>query len=180
MKVATILQAKGNAVVTTHPNRKVGAVVARLNAEHIGAMIVIDNDIIVGIVSERDIVQALAAHRSEVMDLAVHEAPDDHRKGQPWATASTNVRGGGTLPSTTRWRRMSWQAKGNASVITCTSEDTIKKVMQVMTERRVRHLPVLDGGALAGIISIGDVVKNRLENLELEASVLRDAYIARR
>jgi CBS domain-containing protein len=47
-----------------------------------------------------------------------------------------------------------------------------------MTRHRVRHMPVLRNGKLAGIISIGDVVKRRLDDLELEASVLRDVYIA--
>jgi len=47
-----------------------------------------------------------------------------------------------------------------------------------MTRHRVRHMPVLHNGKLAGIISIGDVVKHRLDDLELEASVLRDVYMA--
>ena len=63
-------------------------------------------------------------------------------------------------------------------VITCTPEDQIKQVMARMTHSRIRHVPVLDGGRLRGIVSIGDVVKNRLEEVELEATVLRDAYIA--
>ena len=49
-----------------------------------------------------------------------------------------------------------------------------------MTRRRVRHIPVLADGALCGIVSIGDVVKNRLEEMETETNVLREAYIARR
>ncbi len=63
-------------------------------------------------------------------------------------------------------------------VKTCTLEANIKDVMAVMTRSRIRHLPVVETGALIGIISIGDVVKNRLEEVELEADVLRDAYIA--
>jgi CBS domain-containing protein len=47
-----------------------------------------------------------------------------------------------------------------------------------MTHHRVRHMPVVRDGRLAGIISIGDVVKYRLEDLELETNVLRDAYNA--
>lgn len=66
-----------------------------------------------------------------------------------------------------------------AEVITCTPDEPVRQVMAKMTRHRVRHLPVLDGGALAGIISIGDVVKSRLGELELETEVLRDAYMAR-
>jgi CBS domain-containing protein len=47
-----------------------------------------------------------------------------------------------------------------------------------MTRHHVRHMPVLRDGKLAGIISIGDVVKHRLEDLESETNVLRDAYMA--
>lgn len=61
---------------------------------------------------------------------------------------------------------------------TCHPADTITTVMRKMTRHRVRHLPVVDAGRLRGLISIGDVVKNRVEELELEASVLRDAYFA--
>jgi CBS domain-containing protein len=64
-------------------------------------------------------------------------------------------------------------------VTTCGPEDSIKHLMALMTSQRIRHIPVVDGDQrLAGLVSIGDVVKNRLEELELEAAVLRDAYIA--
>ena len=63
------------------------------------------------------------------------------------------------------------------NVITCTPDDTVQQVMAEMTRRRVRHLPVIEGGGLVGIISIGDVVKSRLEEVELEANVLREAYL---
>ncbi len=63
---------------------------------------------------------------------------------------------------------------------TRTRRDNIRKVMAVMTQLRVRHLPVVEGGRLGGIIGIGDVVKNRLEEVELESNVLRDAYLATR
>jgi CBS domain-containing protein len=66
------------------------------------------------------------------------------------------------------------------SVRTCSREDGVEKVMLEMTEVRARHFPVVDGGKLIGIVSIGDVVKNRLEEVELEKRVLRDSYIAGR
>jgi CBS domain-containing protein len=63
---------------------------------------------------------------------------------------------------------------------TCLSSDSLTHVMAVMTRTRHRHLPVLDeNGYLCGIVSIGDVVKYRLDEMEMEASVLRDAYMAR-
>jgi CBS domain-containing protein len=62
----------------------------------------------------------------------------------------------------------------------CAPSDTVKHVMAEMTRTRQRHLLVVDEAKPAGIISIGDVVKSRLEELELETNVLRDAYIAHR
>jgi len=62
----------------------------------------------------------------------------------------------------------------------CAPDDTIQDAMAQMTRRRQRHLPVLQDGKLCGLISLGDVVKNRLDELELETNVLRDAYITRR
>lgn len=64
-----------------------------------------------------------------------------------------------------------------ASVVTCTPTDTVGALMAEMTERRIRHLPVVENGALCGIISIGDVVKNRVEEVEFEANSLR-SFIA--
>jgi CBS domain-containing protein len=63
-------------------------------------------------------------------------------------------------------------------VITVSPDESIDRVMKLMTHHRVRHMPVLRDGELAGIISIGDVVGHRLKDLELETNVLRDAYIA--
>lgn len=63
-------------------------------------------------------------------------------------------------------------------VVTCTPEESITAVMARMTSHRVRHLPVLDGGRLCGIVSIGDIVKYRLDELELEANILRENLMA--
>jgi CBS domain-containing protein len=64
-------------------------------------------------------------------------------------------------------------------VTTVAPDDHLNHVMRLMTSHRVRHTPVLRNGKLAGIVSIGDVVKHRLDDMELEANVLRDAYIAK-
>jgi CBS domain-containing protein len=58
-------------------------------------------------------------------------------------------------------------------VLTCRPEDTVSDLMARMTERRIRHFPVIADGRLAGIISIGDLVKNRIEEVEFEATSLR-------
>lgn len=63
-------------------------------------------------------------------------------------------------------------------VHTCAAGDDLKDIMAKMTQRRIRHVPVVEGGRLCGIVSIGDIVKNRLDELELETTVLREAYIA--
>ena len=66
------------------------------------------------------------------------------------------------------------------SVITCTPEDAIAEVAKIMTIHRIRHLPVTERGRLVGVVSIGDVLKHRLSEIELEANVLRDIAIAGR
>ncbi len=64
------------------------------------------------------------------------------------------------------------------SVITCSPADSIYGVAKVMTNRRIRHVPVSERGQLVGLISIGDVLSRRLEEVQLEVDVLRDYTIA--
>lgn len=63
-------------------------------------------------------------------------------------------------------------------VITCTPDSNLAEVAKTMTANRIRHLPVVESGRLAGIVSVGDVVKARLDEMELEAGVLRDLAMA--
>lgn len=63
-----------------------------------------------------------------------------------------------------------------ADVRTCAGEDSLTDLMQTMTEHRIRHVPVVADGRLTGIISIGDVVKNRIGELEFERDQL-DSYV---
>jgi CBS domain-containing protein len=62
-------------------------------------------------------------------------------------------------------------------VLTCTGETPIPHVMELMTQQKFRHVPVVEGGRLVGIVSIGDVVKERLEEVEAEAEAIKE-YIA--
>ncbi len=140
MTVARIINEKGRDVVTAGPNASLAAIAATLADKKIGAVVIIDEGTIRGIVSERDIVRAVAKH------------------------------GGDGLAKPAR----AWMTE---KVVTCKPEDTINEVMQEMTSGRFRHLPVLEDGRLAGIVSIGDVVKRRIEDVEREADQIRE-YIA--
>lgn len=63
-------------------------------------------------------------------------------------------------------------------VITIRPVDSVADALALMTERRIRHLPVLEGGRLAGIVSIGDLVKARIEEAEREALALKDYIVS--
>jgi CBS domain-containing protein len=65
-------------------------------------------------------------------------------------------------------------------VYSVTPKDNAQHVMSLMTRHRIRHLLVRTEGKITGIVSIGDVVKQRLEDLQMEANVLRDVYLAKR
>jgi CBS domain-containing protein len=142
MTVASILRQKGTQVATISPDADIKSAVDWLHAKNIGALVVVNGDTILGIISERDIVHAFS------------------RYGQ--AIASVPVK---NIMSQT--------------LISVVPEDELNHVMRLMTRHRVRHMPVIKDQKLAGIISIGDVVKRRLDDMELEANVLRDAYIAK-
>lgn len=66
-----------------------------------------------------------------------------------------------------------------SAVLTCTPGDTAKKVLETMTSRRIRHLPVVDGEDLIGLVSIGDAVNFRLQETQMESAVLRDIAVSR-
>ena len=87
------------------------------------------------------------------------------------------VRGLGTVGS--RFLDLPVQEVMNRRFLTCGRDDDIRDVSATITHARTRHLPVLDeDGLLAGMVSIGDVLKSRLDATELEVRVLRDFYVA--
>jgi CBS domain-containing protein len=63
------------------------------------------------------------------------------------------------------------------NIVTCDPADTVQELMAEMTNRRCRHIPVVKGGRLCGVVSIGDLVKSRLDEIEFEANSLR-SFIA--
>jgi CBS domain-containing protein len=64
-------------------------------------------------------------------------------------------------------------------VVTCRPADAVRDIMALITVKRIRHIPVCDGDRLLGLVSIGDVLKSRLDEKELELNMLRDLSIAR-
>jgi len=77
------------------------------------------------------------------------------------------IRGGAVLTDTI-------ESLMTKSVFTCTPNDSVQHLMSMMTERRIRHIPVLDNDKLVGMISIGDVVKERMDEAEKEADALKE------
>lgn len=61
-----------------------------------------------------------------------------------------------------------------APALTVTSDESVIAALALMTRRRIRHLPVVDGGRLVGIVSIGDLVKYRIDRIEADATAMRD------
>jgi CBS domain-containing protein len=65
-------------------------------------------------------------------------------------------------------------------VPTCTPDDRLTEVMQIMLQKRIRHLPLVEDSRLVGMVSMGDVIKGLVDRMELEANVLRDMYLTAR
>jgi CBS domain-containing protein len=141
MNVESILEKKGTEVATIVPEASIKRASDWLRAKNVGALVVTNNAVILGIISERDIVRALSHYGESVASMQVKDIMTH-------------------------------------GLITASLEDDLTHLMRLMTRHRIRHMPVLHEGKLVGIVSIGDVVKHRLDDLELEASVLRDVYMA--
>ncbi|WP_196257894.1 CBS domain-containing protein [Pelagibacterium limicola] len=140
MFVEAILNAKGDNVITVTSQSTIGELIATLARHNIGAVLVVDEGKLVGIVSERDIVRHLAGSAEGF-------------RAQPVSTIMTR------------------------NLKTCAPGDTLDDAMTTMSSGRFRHLPVIDNGELIGVISMGDVVKRKIDEAEHEASQLRE-YIA--
>jgi CBS domain-containing protein len=137
MTVRAILDTKGHNVQSVEPDAKLSSAVKILGERKIGAVLVMSNGRMEGILSERDIVRVLGERGAAVLD-------------EPVSQVMTR------------------------KVISCTQSDTVAAIMETMTLGKFRHLPVLEGDRVVGLISIGDVVKWRVREYEHEQEALRD------
>lgn len=128
MRVAYLLAEKGKTmqVWTIEPTQPVIDAIRLMAEKHIGALPVMLNDKIVGIITERDYARKVALHDRSSATTAVKDIMTDH-------------------------------------VITVRPEDTVQFCMHLMTEKRFRHLPVVDKGKLTGMVSIGDLLKTVID-----------------
>jgi len=164
MRIADILRGKGSSVATVTETTTVTALLVELEARNIGAMVVIgtggqersDSGNVGGGQERSDSgnvgtggVVGIVSERDVVRKLREH-GPD--LLSRPVADIMS------------------------VDVVTCRPEDPVDGLAVLMTNMRVRHVPVLDNGRLAGIVSIGDVVKIRMEELQAERQQLQ-AYI---
>ncbi|QDH72756.1 CBS domain-containing protein [Brevundimonas sp. M20] len=140
MLVAEILKDKGSVVFTIPPGLSLGEACVELDRLKVGALMVCQNDRVVGVLSERDVVRAIARHGQAGLVRPVSD----------FMTAEVVFAGAG---------------------------ETVAILMERMTDRRIRHLPVLIEERLVGVISIGDVVKCQIAEAKHEAESLR-TYIA--
>jgi CBS domain-containing protein len=139
MNIANVLRSKGSAVETISAAARVMDAVQVLGAKRIGALPVVEDGGIAGIVSERDVIYCLRDHGPDVLDWPVSRVM--------------------TSPA-----------------ITVDSALDVLAALSLMTRKRIRHLPVVEDGEIRGLVSIGDLVKHRMERIEAEAEAMR-AYI---
>jgi CBS domain-containing protein len=139
MSIAAVLEGKGSAVETVAADSSLFQVVQRLGEKRIGALPVVEDGRIVGIVSERDVIYCMREHGRDALDWPVSRAM-------------------------------------SSPAITVDSQTNVLDALALITERRIRHLPVVDRGHVRGIVSIGDLVKYRMDRIEAEADAMR-AYI---
>ncbi len=140
MKVRDILNQKGNDIYSIDSYKTVFEAIKKMSDFNIGALLVIDDGKLLGIISERD-------YRDKVVLMGRQS------KSTPVKDIMSN------------------------QVFCVTPDDDVQLCMKLMTVKRIRHLPVLDKNEIAGIISIGDVVKAVIDDQQFEIDSLRN-YIA--
>jgi CBS domain-containing protein len=136
MTIQAILADKGHEVATVGPDTTLSQAVSMLGERRIGALPVVGDGAVLGIVSERDVIYCLRDRGADVLHWPVSKVM--------------------TSPA-----------------ITAEPTTPVLSAMAMMTQRRIRHLPVVSRGELVGIVSIGDLVKYRMDSIEQEAEAMR-------
>lgn len=139
MLVSHILERKGNAAHSIGPDEPVLDAIRRMAEHHIGALLVMQGDQLIGILSERDYARKVVLLGRSSSDTPVRQIM-------------------------------------SSPVVTVGSQDSLEACMRLVTERRFRHLPVVDRGRVVGVISIGDLVKMMLQEQKQTIEQL-EAYI---
>ena len=135
MLIRDILKKKGSKTITTSKETKIVNVAHILAKEKIGAIVILEKEKVIGILSERDIVRAFTQKKSV--------------------------------------RNTKAQEIMTKNVFTCSLEDNNEDLLKLMVNKRFRHLPVLDKNKLVGVVSIGDLVKDRTKRLKKEIDQLK-------
>ena len=138
--VKHLLGAKGHQIFSVAPTDSVLRAIEIMATKHIGALLVMHQGSLIGVISERDY-----ARKVVLMDRSSRDTPVSDIMTSP--------------------------------AVTVTPEDTVHHCMQIMTERRFRHLPVVDSGRVVGMLSIGDLVKAVMEEQTAHIQEL-ERYIA--
>ena len=146
MLIEHILHRKGREVETISATALVSDAAVLLHDRNIGALVVMAEEDAEGGVT----VAGILSERDVVRALGVSGADSAAVLAQPVSALMTT------------------------EVVTCEPRATVDELARLMTDKRIRHVPVLDGDQLVGIVSIGDVVKSRIDELQTETDTLHE------
>jgi CBS domain-containing protein len=138
--VDQLLRAKGSQIFSVEPTDSVLQAIEMMATRHVGALLVMSQGTLIGIISERDYARKVILKKRSSHDTPVGDIM-------------------------------------TAPAVTVTPSDTVHHCMQLMTERRFRHLPVIESGRVVGMLSIGDLVKAVMEEQSAHIEQL-ERYIA--
>src|ERR1700730_8530513 len=138
--IEAILAQKGTEIFSVSPDATVFEAVEIMANKNVGALLVVENDKLVGLISERDYTRKVMLRGKKSRETQVHEIM-------------------------------------SSDLTVVTSREPVENCLRMMTDKRIRHLPVVDGDTLRGIISIGDLVKCVIANQSAAIAHL-ESYIS--
>ncbi|HEX3845950.1 MAG TPA: CBS domain-containing protein [Steroidobacteraceae bacterium] len=140
MTVDHLLKSKGTEVFSVTPHDTVRRAIEVMATRHVGALLVMNQEALLGVISERDYARKVILKNRNSQDTPVADIM-------------------------------------SSPVVSVTPEDTVHRCMQIMTEKRIRHLPVVNNGRVLGMLSIGDLVKAVIQEQSEQIQQL-ERYIA--